>query len=96
MPSQVFVKTLTGTLCVQTEGQVETIGDLKNVVAARTFVPAEDQRLIFAGKQWEDEELLAQEECTYHLTMSLDGGGKKRKKKTYTKPKKIKRKHKKV
>lgn len=51
-----------------------------------------------AGHQLEDSELLEElpEECTLHLNLELLGGGKKRKKKTYTKPKKIKRKHKKV
>lgn len=51
-----------------------------------------------AGHQLEDSELLEDlpEECTLHLNLELLGGGKKRKKKTYTKPKKIKRKHKKV
>merc|ERR1719161_3359995 len=43
-------------------------------------------------------ELLAllQEDATVHLSLSLLGGGKKRKKKVYTKPKKIKHKKKKV
>merc|ERR1712072_1472285 len=36
------------------------------------------------------------EDGTVHLTMGLLGGGKKRKKKTYTKPKKIPHKRKKV
>jgi ribosomal protein S27AE len=37
-----------------------------------------------------------QKEATLHLVLRLRGGGKKRKKKTYSKPKKIKRKHKTV
>jgi small subunit ribosomal protein S27Ae len=59
---------------------------------------AEEQRLLIAGHQLEDHELLEElpEECTLHLSLALLGAGKKRKKKTYTKPKKIKRKHKKV
>merc|ERR1711988_530186 len=47
----------------------------------------------------EDAQVLAEvvpEDATLHLTLSLLGGGKKRKKKTYTKPKKIPHKHKKV
>ena len=35
-------------------------------------------------------------QATVHLTCSLEGGAKKRKKKVYTKPKKIPHKHKKV
>merc|ERR1712182_134472 len=37
-----------------------------------------------------------QEEATVFLTCGLDGGAKKRKKKVYTKPKKVPHKHKKV
>ena len=63
-----------------------------------TGIPSAEQRLIIAGHQLEDAELLEElpEECTLHLSLALLGAGKKRKKKTYTKPKKIKRKHKKV
>eukprot|EP00434_Breviolum_minutum_P004449 symbB.v1.2.003922.t1/scaffold210.1/size302740/13 len=47
-----------------------------------------------------DEDILLEcgitEESTVFVTSGLDGGGKKRKKKTYTKPKKIKHKRKKV
>jgi small subunit ribosomal protein S27Ae len=57
-----------------------------------------EMRLSVSGHQLEDEELLEElpEECTLAMNLELLGGGKKRKKKTYTKPKKIKKKHKKV
>jgi small subunit ribosomal protein S27Ae len=63
-------------------------------------VCCDEQRIVFNGKQLEDDDVLSlcgvEEEATLYCLGSLLGGAKKRKKKTYTKPKKQKHKHKKV
>ena len=66
----------------------------------REGVPASMMHLVAGGKQLADEaELCAagvSDDSTMHMSLSLIAAGKKRKKKVYTTPKKIKRKHKSV
>ena len=96
---QLFVKTLTGaTLTVDIQGS-SIVDELKQKISEQTGVSAEEITLIhgltvLAGESTL-EALGIEEESTINMVLSLCGGKKKRKKKVYTKPKRIAHKHKK-
>lgn len=75
---QVFVKTLAGKTITVDVAQDDTIQALKKKIADKEALPAGEMRLVYSGKNLDDDRSLndydIKNDATLHLLLRLAGG----------------------
>merc|ERR1712203_707931 len=91
---QLFIRDVDGSTLPIVADPGADVASLKEQIAQARGLPVDEQRLSYGGRSLAASEQLSAygitDESTIFLSLELLGGVKKRKKKTYTKPKKVK------